>query len=147
MESKDLELKREIILSNYENPEFKIENPKKLDKTYKTASKDSPSCIDNISAHVKIVNNKIQDVKFSGIGCAIATSSTNIMCGLLKNKTLSSANEIIVNYFNLVAHKDHNKKLLGDLFVFDNIYKQLNRIKCATVGIEAIQKAINLNRK
>ncbi|MDR0545686.1 MAG: iron-sulfur cluster assembly scaffold protein [Mycoplasmataceae bacterium] len=142
MDSKNLDLKREIILNHYENPKYKIEGNEKFVKKYHIANKDSPSCIDNITIYANVVNKKIVDLRFSGIGCAVATSSTDIMCGLLIKKNLVDARKIINNYYNLVANKKYEQKLIGDLYVFDNIYKQLNRIKCATVGIEAIAKAI-----
>jgi nitrogen fixation NifU-like protein len=141
MSFNDVEIRRSIILDHYENPKNKVDEKKKM-KGYLFANKDSPSCIDNLNAYVKLNKNKIEDIKFSGIGCAIATSSTDIMINLLKNKPIQQAKKIIEEYFKLVENKKSDKKALGDLYVFENIYKQINRIKCAKVGIEAILKAI-----
>lgn len=143
MSFNDVEIRRSIILDHYENPKNKIPDNKKM-KGYLFANKDSPSCIDNLNAYTKITNNKINDIKFSGIGCAIATSSTDIMINLLKNKSIDQAKKIIQTYFDMIENnKKINKKQLGDLYVFENIYKQINRIKCAKVGIEAILKTLN----
>jgi nitrogen fixation NifU-like protein len=147
MSFNDIELRRSIILDHYENPKNKIEDNKKM-PGYIFANKDSPSCIDNLNAFSKITKNKISDIKFSGIGCAIATSSTDIMINLLKNKSISEARKIIEAYFQMIDHKKQvNKKQLGDLYVFENIYRQINRIKCAKVGIEAILKTLNIYDK
>lgn len=142
-----IELRRSIILDHYENPKNKINENKKMNG-YLYANKDSPSCIDNLNAYTKINKNKIVDIKFSGIGCAIATSSTDIMISLLKDKTIDQAKKIIQDYFDMVENKKQiNKKKLGDLYVFENIYRQINRIKCAKVGIEAISKTLDQYNK
>jgi nitrogen fixation NifU-like protein len=142
-----LDIRREIILDHYENPTTKVADNFKIPKTYKKAHRDSPSCIDNLTAYVQVVNQKVKDVKFSGIGCAIATSSTDMMASLLKNKNINDANKLISNYLDMIDGKKYNRKQLGDLYVFENLNKQLNRIKCGKVGIEAIQNALNQNEK
>ncbi|MDR0986030.1 MAG: iron-sulfur cluster assembly scaffold protein [Mycoplasmataceae bacterium] len=140
--SNNLDLRREIILDHYENPSAFIKN-KSTVKGYKSAHKDSASCIDDLTAYVNIKNNKVNDVKFSGIGCAISTSSTDIMANLLKNKTVKDANKIINNYLGMIDGKPYDKKLLKELYVFEDLNKQLNRINCGKVGIIAIEQALN----
>jgi nitrogen fixation NifU-like protein len=143
MSYSDTELRRQMILDNYEHPENLIDTPEKL-KGYVSASENSASCIDNICAYAKVgKNKKILDIKFSGIGCAIAISSTNIMANKLKNKSLDEAKTIISEYINMIDNKTHKKELLDELQIYDNVYKQLNRIRCAKVGILAINNAIN----
>jgi nitrogen fixation NifU-like protein len=136
------DLRRQIILDHYENPSNKITSKTKL-SSYKKATIQSASCIDNITAYVSITNNNIKDIKFDGLGCAIATSTTDIMAHALKNKSVKEAQEFLINYFNMLENKKYNKAILGDLIVFENVNKQMNRIKCARVGIEAIQQALN----
>jgi nitrogen fixation NifU-like protein len=138
----ELDIRRQIILDHYENPLNKIENKDKLNTQYKSANNNSPSCIDNLTAYVAMKNKKINDIKFLGLGCAIATSSTDIMSQLLKNKTKPQALKIINNYLNMIDGNKFDDKSLGELFVFQNVNKQLNRIKCAKVGINAIKMAL-----
>jgi nitrogen fixation NifU-like protein len=138
----NIEIRRQIILDHYENPSNRVTKKTPI-KDYNNSTKDSPSCIDNITAYVKINNDKIIDVKFDGLGCAIATSSTDIMASLLKNKKVSDANKFIDNYLSMIDGLDTKKDILEELIVFENVNKQMNRIKCAKVGIEAIKLAIN----
>jgi nitrogen fixation NifU-like protein len=147
MLSKALDIRREIILDHYENPTTKIDDKVKLSASYKSANRDSPSCVDNLTAYVKVDKNKVSDVKFSGIGCAIATSSTDIMANLIKNKSVKQAEKLINNYLAMIDGKKYDKKLLDELYVFENLNKQLNRIKCGKVGIEAIQTALRKNER
>ena len=72
----DNNLKREIILENYQNPYHKgLLN----DKSYLTANMNNESCIDELNLEVKIENNIIKDIRFDGEACAICISSASIM--------------------------------------------------------------------
>ena len=76
----DSNLKREIIIDNYQNPV----NRKKIDdKSYISASTISDSCIDNITLFVKFNNDRVVDMYFDGEACAITTSATSIMIKML----------------------------------------------------------------
>ena len=79
----DKEIKRTIILENYQNPKHKglID-----DSSYKKINTNSESCIDEIDLMMKIEDGKIKDVRFDGEACAICTSSTSIMTTLLIGK-------------------------------------------------------------
>lgn len=137
----DLELKRQMILDHYENPRNKVNDNKKLE-SYSIGHNDSPSCIDNIDAYVKIKNNKIEDVKFSGVGCAICTSSTDLMTLEIIGKDIKQAKKIIDNYISMILMKPYDEKLLKAMAIYDNVNKQANRIKCAITGVQAILKTI-----
>ena len=141
----DTELAKQIIIDHYESPITKVKKIK--NNNYIKGHNDSPSCIDNIDSYVWIKNNKIKDVKFSGIGCAICTSSTDLLALEIIGKSLSTAKKIIDNYLNMIYDKKVDPKLLGKLIIYKNVNKQANRIKCAVTGIQAIQKAINKYEK
>ncbi len=133
---------RQIILEHYEEPDNKIDDLE-IVKGYESFNNKSSSCIDNLTLHLKINdNNKILDAKFSGIGCAISTSSTDIFCSMILNKTKSEADSLIEEYFKMIEGQSYDESLLDTLLIFKNISKQLNRIKCAKVGVVAIKEII-----
>ncbi|MDR2461738.1 MAG: SUF system NifU family Fe-S cluster assembly protein [Mycoplasmataceae bacterium] len=137
----ELEKRRQKILQHYESPVNKLKNKNKyLD--YSSVNENSPSCIDNLTIYTKIKNNKIVDIVFDGIGCVISTSSTDMMIEQIKNKTINEGMKIIDEYLKMIYKKKYDAKKINDLVVFENVNKQLNRIKCATIGIEAIKKSI-----
>ena len=135
----DENLKREIILDNYQNPENKelID-----DDSYLKVNQASESCIDNLDFMMKIENNTIVDVKYDGEACAISTSASSIMSRALIGKSVDEAKKILINYKNMIEDKEYDKELLGELNVYDNINKQPNRIKCALLPEEAIDKML-----
>lgn len=135
----DENLKREIILDNYQNPENKelID-----DDSYLKVNQASESCIDNLDFMMKIENNTIVDVRYDGEACAISTSASSIMSRALIGKSVDDAKRILINYKNMIEDKEYDKELLGELNVYDNINKQPNRIKCALLPEEAIDKML-----
>ncbi|MBQ2690073.1 MAG: iron-sulfur cluster assembly scaffold protein, partial [Solobacterium sp.] len=84
----------------------------------------------------------IEDIRFDGIACTISTASTSIMTELLRGKTTDEAKEIIANYFSMVDGLEYNADLLEEAVAMKNVYKQANRIKCATIGWRAIDQII-----
>ena len=140
----DSNLRRAIIIDNYQNPV----NKKMIDgDNFIKVSTKSESCIDDITLFVKLENNKIIDIYFDGEACAITTSATSIMIKSLIGKTLIEAENIINNYYNMIEEKDYDKNLLGELNVYDEIYKQSNRKKCATLPFDTLKKAIKVYEK
>lgn len=145
--NEDKDIRRMIILDHYENPKYFVSEKQKIDSSYQSFNNNSPTCIDNITAYIKFNKDKIVDIKLQGIGCAIATSSTDIMASMLIGKSIKQANQIINNYLDMIAQKKFNEKQLQDLYVFSNVNKQVNRINCAKVGILAIKNALNNDKK
>ena len=135
----DNNLKREIIIDNYQNPV----NRKVIDDdSFIKASTISDSCIDNITLYVKFNDDKIVDMYFDGEACAITTSATSIMIKMLIGKTINEAEDIMNNYYNMIEEKDFDKEKLLELNAYSDISKQPNRIKCAIFPFETLKKAI-----
>lgn len=140
--SNDQIMKRAIIIDRYENPVNKVTNS--FDKTnYKQFNNKSDSCIDNITVYLHIDGHKVIDAKFEGIGCAISTASTDIFCDLIKNKDTKEINVILEQYFKMISGQEFDKDILIDLSTFENIGKQINRVKCSLVGHGAIKHILN----
>ena len=136
----DSNLRRSIILDNYNNPNNRQRHDN--DDYIKTNSRNI-SCIDNIDVYIKIEDNTIKDITYEGEACAISISSSSIISNLLKNKTIEEAKEIIKNYYNMIEEKEYNKELLEEANVFDEIYKQPSRKMCATLIVRGIEEIIN----
>ena len=136
----DSNLRREIIIDNYQNPV----NRKKIDnKEFIHSSNRSDSCIDNIDLFVKIKNGIIEDLYFDGEACAITTSATSIMIKKIIGKSLDEVKVLMDNYYKMIDEKEYNQELLGELLAYSEIYLQPNRKKCALFPFETLKKAIN----
>ena len=122
------ELKRTIILENYQNPKNRglIE-----DNSYKKINTNSKSCIDQIDLQIKVENNIVKDIRFDGEACAICTSSTSIMINSLIGKNINEALNIIDNFEKMIDEQEYDDELLGEAVVYSDISKQPNRKNCA----------------
>ncbi len=137
---KDKEMRREIILDNYQNPMNKglVES-----SDYIKENTNNESCIDNIDMQMKVVDDVIEDIRFDGEACAISTSATSIIIRNLIGQRVNKAREILQNYKNMIEEKPYDSELLGELNVYDEIYMQPNRIKCALLPYNAVCKMLN----
>ncbi len=135
----DPELRKEIIMEHYLNP---LNRNSIEDKKYIKVNSNSETCIDNIDLYVLFDDNKIKDIHFNGEACAISTSATSIMIKLLIGKEISEVKEIMNNYYNMINEKEYNEDLLEEACCYEDIYKQQNRIGCATIPWKGLEKAI-----
>lgn len=133
------ELKRSIILEHYQNPKNKglIDS-----EEYIKVNMNSDSCIDEVNLMFKIKDDKIEDIKFDGEACAICTSSTSIMTDTLIGKTVKEAENIISNYYSMIDEKKYDADVLEQANVYDDIYKQPNRKKCALLSWWGAEKVV-----
>lgn len=140
----DNNIKRTIILDNYENPFNKglIDDP-----SFDKVNANNESCIDNIDLEIKIEDGIIKEMHFDGEACAISTSATSIMLKLLIGKTIDEALNIIYEYENMIDEKEYNEDVLEEAIVYNDIYKQPSRKKCALLPYEAIKEYLSSKKK
>lgn len=132
----DKDIKRSIILDNYQNP-----NNKRVSGTdYIKINTRNVSCIDNLDIYLKIENDIIKDISFEGEACVISISSTNILSNLLIGKTKEEGIYLIDNYLKMINEEEYDKEVLKELLVFDDTSRQPSRIKCATLSANGIKK-------
>ena len=135
----DNDLRREIILDNYQDP---MNRGLVEDDSYVKVNTNSESCIDNLDFMMKLEDDKIIDIRFDGEACAISTSASSIMIRSLIGKTKEEAYKIIDNYRKMINEENYDVELLGELNVYDEIGKQANRKNCALLPSVAIEKML-----
>ncbi|MEG0284270.1 MAG: SUF system NifU family Fe-S cluster assembly protein [Erysipelotrichales bacterium] len=133
---------RQIIMDHFQNPR----NHKLVSDAegYYSLRKDSESCIDDITMQVKFNGDTIEDIRFDGEACTISTASTSILSDLVINQSIDDALVIIENYNNMIYERPYDEEILEEAIAFQNVYKQANRIKCATIGFDALSEIIAL---
>lgn len=136
----DQKFRRDIILEHYQNP---VNKGLIDDDSYIKINTNNDSCIDEINLMVKIENGKIVDARFDGEACAICTSSTSIMIKTILGKTLEEAKDIYINFNKMIQEQEYNDDILEEAIVYNDIYKQPNRKKCALLPWWGFEKIIN----
>lgn len=123
-------------------------NKKKLENADFSEVGHNPNCGDEITLQIKLNNNVIEDMAFSGHGCAISQSSTSIMIDTLKGKTIDEAKEIIKTFIGMIKReiKDEAElKKLEDAIAFRNISNMPARVKCALLAWHTLEDMLNKN--
>ena len=117
----------------------KIENPTKIEKGH------NPSCGDEIQLELKVNGDIIEDIAFTGQGCAISQSSTSIMADVLRGKTIKEAKNIIKTFIDMIKRETKDEKeleKLEDAIAFKNVANMPARVKCALLAWHTIEKML-----
>ena len=121
-------------------------NKKKLQKCDFCEIGHNPNCGDEITLELKLDGNKIEDMAFSGYGCAISQASTSIMIDTLKGKTIEEAKDIIKTFIEMIKRETKNEedlKKLEDAIAFKNVSNMPARVKCALLAWHTIEDLLN----
>ena len=133
------QMMRQIIMDHYSDPQNKHQPPK---EGYEKVHMHSDNCIDDLDIFLLVENGKITDACFDGVACTISTSSTDIMCDLLKDKDIEDGKKIIAEFNHMIHEEKFNEDLLEEAIVFINTSKQAARIRCATIGWNAADEIL-----
>ena len=115
---------RENILDHYAHPR----HFGKLAKFDAEHREFNPLCGDETTIQIKIENNKIHDIKFSGKGCAISVASASMLLSEIKGKNLDEVKNITKE----------------DIIELLNIPISPVRIKCALLALETLRRVIKI---
>ena len=115
---------RELILDYYRNPR----NFGKLPKSDIDARDTNPLCGDEIEMQIRVGGeNTIEEIKFTGRGCAISQASASMLTELAKGKPLEWVRQVAKeDVFKLLGNPD-----LGP-----------SRVKCALLGMKVLKTGV-----
>ena len=137
-----MEIYKQVIIENTKEKEHK----KEIEGIVKEGV--NPSCGDELKIFVKMNedNTIIEEISFTGRGCAISEASANIMAEILKGKTKEDAKKIITTFFDMIKlnETDDEKlmEILGDAYAFKNISYMPSRVKCAFLSWKTLEKIL-----
>lgn len=116
-------LYKEELLDHYRNPRNRgtIENSDIATGEY------NPSCGDKVEFFVKVKDNKITEIKFTGVGCVISQAAADMLAEKVKNLTLDEVSKLTKE----------------DILSLIKIELGLNRLVCAMLPLVALQKGIS----
>lgn len=106
----------------------------------------NPSCGDEITLEIKVNGDIIEDLAFSGQGCAISQASTSMMIDLLKGRNKDEALELVDKFISMIKREIEDEDELEDLedaIVLKNISNMPARVKCAVLAWHTIKEAFN----
>ena len=103
-----------------------------------------PRSRDEIHLAIKFDGNGgLEEIKFTGQGCAISQASASLMTTKLKGKSRADVEKILGAFHDLVTTgKNDAPKNLGDLQVMRGVRKFPQRVKCAMLPWRAVEQAL-----
>lgn len=136
------DLYQEVILDHNRRPR----NYGELDDPNGQAQGYNPFCGDRVNVAIRKKNGAIEDVKFTGSGCAISTASASIMTEVLKGKSEEEARQLCQKFLDMVTGKrevdSEGDDDLEKLLVFHRLSEYPVRVKCATLVWHALLAAL-----
>lgn len=113
------DLYREVILDHYQNPH----NHGTIPNATMTYEDSNPLCGDKIRIDLLVKDGVVEDVKFSGRGCAISQASASMLTDEVKGKPLEE-----IRHFD----KERLLELIG-------IPLGPTRLKCALLSLKVLK--------
>ncbi len=136
------ELYQEVILDHSRRPRNFGELPDAAVRVHG----DNPSCGDEIHLAVKFGDDGgVQDLRFTGQGCAISQASASLMTMKLKGKSRAETTALLRAFEDLVTgDNDEAPASLGDLRLLRGVRKFPQRVKCAILAWRAFEQALQI---
>ncbi|MGH2692111.1 MAG: Fe-S cluster assembly sulfur transfer protein SufU [Actinomycetota bacterium] len=136
------ELYKEVILDHYKTPR----NKRPLSDATVSLKKNNPLCGDVITIHARVEDGKVTEVAFEGQGCSISQASASMLTDSVAGKTTSDALALATEFRSMMEGKaEPDEDEFGDLMALKGVVKYPVRIKCAVLGWDVLQEALEQN--
>lgn len=114
------------VIEHFLHPRFigKIKKPNGVGKV------GNPLCGDILTLYIKVEQGKIENISYETLGCAAAISVSDILCEMVKGKTLNQA--LKINFQDIVD----KLRPLPPI-----------KIHCTRLGVQALRAAIEDYKK
>jgi nitrogen fixation NifU-like protein len=134
------DLYQEIILDHYKHPQGRgLREPFDAEVHHV-----NPTCGDEVTLRVSLVDNKVADVSYEGQGCSISQASASVLHELLVGVTVEEAFAVLEEFSELMqsrGQREPNEDVLGDGIAFAGVSKYPARVKCALLSWMAFKDA------
>ena len=134
------ELYQQVILDHNKNPRNFHEMP---DATSRVEGYN-PLCGDHYTVFLKVDGETIDEVSFTGNGCAISKASASVMSSTVKGKSREEAERLFETFHRLVTGDESGVSVaeLGRLAAFSGVSEFPARVKCATLAWHTLRTGL-----
>jgi nitrogen fixation protein NifU and related proteins len=123
------DLYRDVILDHNRRPR----NFGPLEAADASAEGFNPMCGDRLTLRLKLADDRIEDIRFEGQGCAISTASASLMTEAVKGKTRAEALRLFGRVHGLLTDDAALGEDLGKLAALSGVREFPARVKCASL--------------
>ena len=121
-----MDLYAENILDHYRNPQ----NFGELESATVFAEESNPLCGDKLRFGLRIGDGKVEDIGFTGEGCAISLASSSLLTEKIMGKSLAEIGGL------------KNE----DIYEMLGVEISAARVKCALLGFVCLKKALTIHK-
>lgn len=132
------DLYQEVIIDHSRKPR----NFRRLADANRTAQGHNPLCGDKITLDLKVEQDRLEDLGFQGVGCAICTASASLMTETLKGKSVEETEQLFEHFHDLITTDKPAAPNLGKLTAFSGVRDYPVRAKCATLAWHTLRAAL-----
>jgi nitrogen fixation protein NifU and related proteins len=134
------ELYQQVILDHNKNPR----NFREMEDATSRVDGYNPLCGDHYTVFLKTEGETIQEVSFTGSGCAISKASASVMSSTVKGKSKEEAERLFDTFHRLVTGDASGLSAadLGRLAAFSGVSEFPARVKCATLAWHTLRSAL-----
>ncbi len=124
---------QEIILDHYRAPHHKgLRDPFDIEVHHV-----NPTCGDEVTLRVAVVDGVVMDVSYDGQGCSISQASTSVMTDLVIGLEVNQAlvkHEAFLELMQSRGMIEPDEDVLEDGIAFAGVSRYPARVKCALLG-------------
>ena len=105
----------------------------------------NPSCGDELTLRVHLVDGVISDVSYEGVGCSISQASTSVMTDLVIGKTVEHSMGLYDDFLEMMQSRGEmtpDEDRFEDAIAFAGVSKFPARVKCALLSWAALRDAV-----
>jgi nitrogen fixation protein NifU and related proteins len=132
-------LYQEVILDHYRRPR----NVGEPDGEHVSVRKRNPTCGDEVTLHLTVVDDRIAEGRFQGQGCSISQASASMMTELVRGKSAEEARALAMRFRQMLQGDEAAARdaQLGASRALAGVARVPARIGCAMLAWVALEEA------
>jgi nitrogen fixation NifU-like protein len=105
----------------------------------------NPTCGDEITLRVSVVDEIIEDVSYDALGCSISRASASVLHDLVVGRPVeqvATVRDAVQHMLTSRGEDEGDEDVLGDAVAFAGVSKYPARVKCALLSWSALADAL-----
>ncbi|GAA4662249.1 SUF system NifU family Fe-S cluster assembly protein [Gordonia humi] len=133
---------QDVILDHYKHPHGRgLRDPYDAEVHHV-----NPTCGDEITLRVSVVDDAVADISYDGQGCSISQASTSVLFDQIVGLSVGDAMAALDSFNTMMTSRgqdDGDEDVIGDGIAFAGVSKYPARVKCALLGWMAFKDAVS----
>jgi nitrogen fixation protein NifU and related proteins len=130
---------QELILKHYRSSRHRGE----LEAPDAVVPMRNPVCGDDILLQVGVREGRVEEIRFSGHGCAISQAAASMMSEKTAGRSWEEIHALAARFRQMLEGDEEaaRDRALGDLRALAGVSKLPRRVKCAMLAWDALEEA------